>query len=42
MKIKVKTLTGRTVEKSVEEADTVLSLKQQLQEQEGIQVDQIK
>ena len=42
MQIFVKTLTGKKTEFNVEEDSTVLALKTQLQEKEGIAVDQIR
>lgn len=42
MQIIVKTLTGRTCPMNFEEEDTILRVKQALQEKEGIQVDQIR
>jgi len=42
MQITVKTLTGRKTSLNFEGTDTVLRVKQALQEKEGIQVDQIR
>lgn len=42
MQIKIKTLTGKVMDINVESDESVLSLKQNLQEKEGINVDQIK
>lgn len=42
MQITIKTLTGRKQLFNFEDTDTVLTVKQQLQEKEGIQVDQIR
>lgn len=42
MQITIKTLTGRKQLYNFEDTDTVLLVKQQLQEKEGIQVDQIR
>ena len=42
MQIKIKTLTGKTMDINVEVDETVLVLKQSLQEKEGINVSQIK
>ena len=42
MQIKIKTLTGKVMDINVENDESVLALKQNLQEKEGIAVDQIK
>ena len=42
MQIQIKTLTGRKQPMTVEATDDVKSIKQALQEKEGIQVDQIR
>lgn len=42
MQIFIKTLTGRKQQYNFEENSTVLSVKETLQEKEGIQVDQIR
>jgi large subunit ribosomal protein L40e len=42
MQIYIKTLSGRKQPLSAESNDTVMSLKQQLQEKEGIEVPQIR
>ena len=42
MQIFIKTLTGRKQQYNFEDTSTVLSVKQALQEKEGIQVDQIR
>jgi Ubiquitin family len=42
MQITIKTLTGRKQVFNFEDSDTVLDVKKQLQEKEGIQVDQIR
>jgi hypothetical protein len=42
MQVKIKTLTGKVTDYTIEGEDTVLSLKQALQEKEGITVEQIK
>jgi hypothetical protein len=42
VQIKVKTLTGRKQEFTVELSDFIVTLKQQLQEKEGISIDQIR
>ena len=42
MQITIKTLTGRKQTFNFEETDTVSDVKKQLQEKEGIQVDQIR
>ena len=42
MQITIKTLTGRKQSFNFEDSDTILTVKQQLQEKEGIQVDQIR
>ena len=42
MQIQIKTLTGRKQPMTVEATDEVKSIKQALQEKEGIQVDQIR
>jgi ubiquitin-like protein Nedd8 len=42
MQIFIKTLTGRKQSLNFEEDNTVLEVKQALQEKEGIQVDQIR
>jgi len=42
MQIKIKSLTGRVMDINVENDETILALKQNLQEKEGIAVDQIR
>lgn len=42
MQITIKTLTGRKQVFNFEDTDTVVDVKKQLQEKEGIQVDQIR
>eukprot|EP00935_MAST-01C_sp_MAST-1C-sp1_P000624 g624.t1 len=42
MQIMIKTLTGRKQSFNFEPTDTILMVKQALQEKEGIQVDQIR
>ncbi len=42
MQIKIKTLTGRQQPLNIDEDSKIIEVKHQLQEKEGIQVDQIK
>ena len=42
MQIKIKTLTGKVTDYTIEPEDTVKALKESLQEKEGIMVEQIK
>lgn len=40
MQLQIKTLTGKTIMLDVQQSDTVLSVKQQIQDKEGVQVEQ--
>ena len=42
MQIKIKTLTGKVMDINVENDESILSVKQNLQEKEGIDVSQIR